>query len=185
VTRLIGAIGIAFEKEPKLVRGLDYYTRTVFELVTDRLPEVGTILGGGRYDGLAEMLDGPATPGVGFAAGIERIILAVKAEERPPLTPPKADVFIAYIGAGTKDVAFALAGELRRANLSAAMALGKGGLKAQMKLGDRTGASLSIIVGEGELAEGKVQLRDMRASSQELVALDAVAAEVIARVRKT
>jgi histidyl-tRNA synthetase len=182
VTRLIGRIGIAFREEPKLVRGLDYYTRTVFEIACDRLPEVGTVLGGGRYDGLAEILGGPSTPGVGFAGGIERLILALKAEEEKPTARERADVFIAYIGGGTKKVAFGLAQELRAAGLAAMIALGKGGLKAQMKLGDRTGARFTVIVGEGELAEGNVQLRDMRGSTQELVALDAVVREIAARL---
>ncbi len=181
VTNLLGAIDLPYREEPRLVRGLDYYTRTVFEVISDNTPEVGTVLGGGRYDGLAEILDGPPTPAVGFAGGLERMILALKQEEEKPLEPDTADVFVAYIGGGTKEVAFSLTQKLRAAGHATILTLGDRGLKSQMKLADRTGAAYSIIVGEGELREGKVQLRDMRRSTQELLSPDDVIAVLTAQ----
>jgi histidyl-tRNA synthetase len=185
VTRLLGEIGLRYREEPRLVRGLDYYTRTVFEVVSDRTPEVGTILGGGRYDGLAEILDGPPTPAVGFAGGLERMILALKQEEEKPLEPDRPDVFVAHIGEGTKEVAFSLTQKLRTEGLATILTLGGRGLKSQMKLANRTGAAFSVIVGAAELADGQVQLRDMRQSTQELVALDGVLGELLGRLGKT
>jgi histidyl-tRNA synthetase len=185
VTQLLGEIGLPFREEPRLVRGLDYYTRTVFEVISDTTPEVGTVLGGGRYDGLAEILDGPPTPAIGFAGGLERLILALRQEEEKPLEPDKADVFVAYIGNGTKEVAFSLTRQLRAAGHATILTLGGRGLKSQMKLANRTGAAFSVIVGEGELAEGKVQLRDMGRSDQEEIALVDIVGELTTRLRKT
>jgi histidyl-tRNA synthetase len=185
VRALLAKASIEVEESPLLVRGLDYYTRTVFEIVSPAAPDVGTLLGGGRYDGLAEMLDGPPTPGVGFGGGIERMILALKALEKVPRTARAPGVFVAYIGAGAKRVAFGLAEELRRAGVDAVFGLGNKGLKAQMKLADKSGAGLAVIVGEGELAEGKVQLRTMGESRQELVPLEGLVAVLAARVAPT
>ncbi len=184
VRALLARAGIEVEESPLLVRGLDYYTRTVFEIVSAAAPDAGTLLGGGRYDGLAEMLDGPQTPGVGFAGGIERMILALKAAERSPRAARAPDVFIAYIGAKAKEAAFTLAEALRRAGVAAVFGLGNKGLKAQMKLADRTGAGLAVIIGEAELAEGKVQLRAMGESRQELVPLEGLVASLASRVAR-
>ncbi len=182
VRALLQDAGMQVEEAPLLVRGLDYYTRTVFEIVSVAAPDVGTILGGGRYDGLAEILDGPATPGVGFGGGIERMILALKAVQEAPRAPHAPGVFVAYIGGGAKAVAFTLAEDLRRAGVDAVFGLGNKGLKAQMKLADKTGAGLAVIVGESELAEGKVQLRVMGESRQELVPLEGLVASLAARI---
>jgi len=182
VRGLLDAVELEVTEEPRLVRGLDYYTRTVFEIVSEGAPEVGTILGGGRYDGLAEILDGPPTPAVGFAGGMERIILALKTEDAEPPEPDRAEVFVAYIGGETQKTAFRLARDLRARGVATLLALGKRGLKSQMKLADRSGAAFSLIVGESELAEGKVQLRDMRRSSQELVPLGEAVKVVLERI---
>lgn len=184
VRTLVARAGVEIEEAPLLVRGLDYYPRTVFEIESAAAPGAGTLLGGGRYDGLAEMLDGPRTPGAGFAGGIERMILALKAVERAPRAPRAPDVFVAYIGAAAKEAAFTLAEDLRRTGISAVFGLGDKGLKAQMKLADRTGAGLAVIVGEAELAEGKVQLRAMNASRQELAPLEGLPAALAARLAR-
>ena len=183
VTRLLGAMALAYREAPLLVRGLDYYTRTVFEIVSVRAAGVGTLMGGGRYDGLAEMLDGPATPGVGFGGGMERMILVLREGETASRRPDAPDVLVAYIGAGCKDHAFVLAEELRNAGVPTVFALGDRGLKSQMKLAGKLGARLAVIAGEGELAAGMVQLRDMQASSQEPVTLGEVVAVCARRIR--
>ena len=180
--KLLTEVGIPFTEQPTLVRGLDYYTRTVFECVCESAPLVGTILGGGRYDGLAEILGGPPTPAVGFAGGIERMILAMQEEEESPRAPAGADVFVAYIGDDTKETAFGLAEGLRQAGAATVVGLGKRGLKSQMKLANRSGAALTIIVGAGELAEGKVQIRDMTESDQQLIPLEEVTRTVCRRL---
>jgi histidyl-tRNA synthetase len=182
-TGLLAAVGLTFTEQPLLVRGLDYYTRSVFELTSDSAPSVGTVLGGGRYDGLAQILEGPPTPAVGFAGGIERLILAVKAQEERPRLPRGADVFVAHVGAGTKEAAFSLAETLRKAGFATSVGLGDRGLKSQMKLAHRTGAVCSVIVGEGELAEGQVLVRDMRESRQEPVPLAEVRAHLAGRLK--
>lgn len=174
VMTLIGHLKIPCKQSPRLVRGLDYYTKTVFEFVSDRVPETGTVLGGGRYDGLAEILDGPPTPAVGFAGGMERLILALKAEEGEAPAPAKMDVYVAYIGEGTKTVAMGLADELRRQGIAAVMTFGRKGVKAQLKGANRSGARFCVIVGESELAQGNMQVRDMQASTQDLVPVETI-----------
>ncbi len=176
VLALLDEVGITYEQRPRLVRGLDYYTKTVFELVSGKAPETGTLLGGGRYDGLAEILGGAATPAVGFAGGLERLALTMEAGAYSGIAA--ADVFVAYIGGDTKEVAFSLAGQLRKKGIKTVFGLGNKGLKSQLKMANKTGASICVIVGEGELAEGKVQVRNMKESTQSLVPAASIAAYV-------
>lgn len=157
----LGALGIPFAIDPRLVRGLDYYTHTTFEIQSSALQSAqSAIAGGGRYDGLVEDLGGPATPGVGFGSGIERVLLAADAE-RTFVTPARAvDVFV--VDATDGSVARDLTHELRRAGLAADRAFDNRSMRSQMKSADRSGAKVAVIVGEQELAEGVVALRDLR-----------------------
>jgi histidyl-tRNA synthetase len=160
VQALLDVAGISYEIDATLVRGLDYYTRTIFSFVCDRLGAQSEIGGGGRYDGLVEQLGGPPTPAVGWAAGIERILLALGEGEDE--VGRDAFVAVAEEGQGGRARALALAGELRRAGLSAELDLGGRGLKGQLKHADRIGARRVLILE----ADGSAQLRDMESGEQ-------------------
>jgi histidyl-tRNA synthetase len=153
----------------RLVRGLDYYTRTVFEIQPRGGGTQSTIVGGGRYDDLIEELGGKPTPAIGFAAGIERIILNLKKQKvaAPPLPPPQ--VFIAYLGEAAKERATILASSLRGAGIGVIEALGNKSLKAQMRQANSLGARCAVIIGEEELRAGTVVLRDMESAQQEAI----------------
>ena len=155
---LLDAAGVAYEIDPTLVRGLDYYTRTIFSFVCDELGAQSEVGGGGRYDGLIEQLGGPATPAVGWAAGIERILLALGGVDESPAR----DAFLAVADAGQRSRALALAVELRRAGLTAEVDLAGRGLKGQLKHADRIGARRVLILE----ADGSAQLRDMESGEQ-------------------
>lgn len=157
----LAALGIPFRVEPRLVRGLDYYTHTTFEVVSRAIDaSQSTIGGGGRYDGLVEELGGPLTPGMGFGSGIERVLLACDAEGVFPVPDRGVDVFVVDVVDGTH--ARDLTVELRRAGISADRAFDRRSMKAQMKAADRSGAAYVLIVGEDELASGGVAVRDLR-----------------------
>jgi histidyl-tRNA synthetase len=161
VRALLDAAGVEHTIDPTLVRGLDYYTRTIFSFACDRLGAQSEIGGGGRYDGLVEQLGGPPTPAIGWAAGIERIALALGEEDE---APAGRDVFVATAeeDRDRRALALLLAGELRKAGLSAEVDLGGRGLKGQLKHADRLGARRVLIL-EGP---GTAQLRDMRSGEQ-------------------
>jgi len=158
VRALLDAAGIAYVVDPSLVRGLDYYTRTIFSFVCDRLGAQSEIGGGGRYDGLVEQLGGPATPAIGWAAGIERILLAMDEETEPA----GRDAFVAIADPSQRQRAMALATELRHAGLSAEVDLAGRGLKGQLKHANRIGARQVLILE----ADGSAQLRDMASGEQ-------------------
>jgi histidyl-tRNA synthetase len=168
VRELLDANGVAYEIDPALVRGLDYYTRTVFEFESDKLGAQSALGGGGRYDGLVQQLGGAATPAAGWAAGIERVALAMEAEE-----PPRAGAFIVSDDA-SRDAALALATELRRAGLRADLDLGERAFKGQMKQADRARARYAVIL-EGD---GKPRLRDMESGEQREVLSEDLAREL-------
>jgi histidyl-tRNA synthetase len=158
VRALLDAAGIAYIVDPTLVRGIDYYTRTIFSFVCDALGAQSEIGGGGRYDGLIEQLGGPATPAVGWAAGIERILLALDDEDEPA----GRDAFVAVADPGQLQRAMALAVELRHAGLSAEVDLAGRSLKGQLKQAARIGARRVVILE----ADGSAQLRDMASGEQ-------------------
>ncbi len=160
VRALLDAAGVEYEIDPTLVRGLDYYTRTIFSFVCDRLGAQSEIGGGGRYDGLVEQLGGPPAPAIGWAAGIERIALSLEEEE----TSAGRDVFVATAEEedDRRALALLLAGELRKAGLSAEVDLGGRGLKGQLKHADRLGARRVLILEDA----GAAQLRDMQSGEQ-------------------
>jgi histidyl-tRNA synthetase len=169
VRSLLERNGIAYDVDPTLVRGLDYYTRTVFEFECDRLGAQSGLGGGGRYDGLVEQLGGPPTPAAGWAAGIERIVLALdQAEEQRT-----SQVFI-VADEGSRGRALALATELRRAGLAADLDLGERAIKGQMKQADRAGARYALILEDG----GEPVLRDMRSGEQRKVEPGRLAEEI-------
>jgi histidyl-tRNA synthetase len=161
VRALLGGAGIGFEVDPTLVRGLDYYTRTIFSFVCDELGAQAEVGGGGRYDGLIEQLGGPPTPAVGWAAGVERILLALGEVEEET----GRDAFLAVADPGQRQRALALVGELRHAGFSAEVDLAGRGLKGQLKHADRIGARRVLIL-EGD---GSAQLRDMESGEQRSV----------------
>jgi histidyl-tRNA synthetase len=160
------SLGISFAIQPRLVRGLDYYTRTTFEFAAESLDGAqNAIGGGGRYDGLVEQLGGPPTPAVGFGAGIERILLAAEAELAGGADDAVAEVFIVDT-AGAGD-ALALTHELRVAGVAAGRAYDKRSMKAQMKAADRSGAAVAVIVGPDERAAGTVVVRPLRGGGEQ------------------
>jgi histidyl-tRNA synthetase len=172
------AVGQPFRIEPRLVRGLDYYTHTTFEFVSTALDTAqSTIGGGGRYDGLAESLGGPPTPGIGFGSGLERILLCADAEGVLPPAERAIDVFVVDTNGG--DAARDLSLGLRREGLSADRAYDGRSMRSQMKAADRSGATLVAIVGPDEAAAGTVTLREMSGDrSQHTVPVDELAARV-------
>ena len=175
--RLLDAAGMNYTVNPRLVRGLDYYSRTVFEWATDALGSQGAVCSGGRYDGLVEKLGGQATPAVGWAMGIERFVALYEA--CGGVAPPThADVYIAAVGEGTAARAFAVAEELRDSipSIRVEMNLGGGSFKAQMKRADKSNAQFALILGEQELADECIGIKPLRsAGEQESVALQELA----------
>lgn len=174
VQAYLGDLGIKYQLNPSLVRGLDYYTKTVFEIITRELGAQGTICGGGRYDGLVEECGGQPTPGVGFALGMERLLLTLENTgiKLPGLEP--LDVFVASIGAGVQRLSFKILYELRGQNIRADKDYLGRSLKAQMKQAHRNGARYVVLVGEEELARNVVTLREMETGEQEEVTVEGI-----------
>ena len=170
VRELLDGAGLLYEIDTTLVRGLDYYTRTVFEFTSDALGAQSGVAGGGRYDGLVAQLGGPATPGCGWAAGVERIMLTAA---RPPVAAPPVDLFVALDGAQARAPAFAIVAEARRARLHARLELAGRSLKGQLKQADRLGCRYVAIVGD----TGTV-LKDMDSGEQQ----DVGSGEVVTRI---
>ncbi|WP_030560457.1 histidine--tRNA ligase [Streptomyces aureocirculatus] len=172
VRELLTAQGVRYEDDPKLVRGLDYYTRTTFEFVHDGLGSQSAVGGGGRYDGLSEMIGGPALPSVGWALGVDRTVLALQAEGITLDLPAATSVFAVPLGDEARRVLFAKVTELRRAGIAADFSYGGKGLKGAMKNANRSGARYAVVAGERDLAEGVVQLKDMESGEQEALAVE-------------
>ncbi len=169
VKALLIVSGIEYETDPAIVRGLDYYSRTVFEFVTSAAGAQGTVLGGGRYDTLLSDIGGKNVPAVGFAAGMERLLMAMDAENAPFERDKTADCYLLGMDGKSREKAFALAGELRRAGVSAETDLMTRSVKAQFKYADKAGARFVAVLGEAELAEGAAEVKDMKNSSSEKV----------------
>ena len=162
--------GLSFTLNPLLVRGLDYYTRTTFEVQTDRLGSQNAVLGGGRYDGLVKQLGGPDHPGIGFALGVERMVALLDEASKKVTQFP--DLFLAGLGSEAEKRVFKWVTDLRQAGVWAEMEYASRGLKAQLKSADRLGAKRVLIIGDNELASGKAILRDMTTKVQKEVGLD-------------
>ena len=173
MTSILASMGLQFAVDPSLVRGLDYYTRTVFELKWPPLGSQGTLVGGGRYDGLVQDIDGPPTPGVGFGMGMERILLATEKGDKPIETGAPLDLFVAGGKSEAVDLArevFALVQELRGRGLHCDFDPLQRSLKAQMKQADRLGAAFVAILGEDEAKSGSVTIKSMKESWQKSIA---------------
>ena len=166
-------LGKRYTINHRLVRGLDYYTKTVFEVWAEGIGAQSALCGGGRYDGLIQLLGGRATPGVGFAAGMDRAVMVMKAQkvEVPPLlTPP---VFVVFLGKAARLPAVRLLTQVRRAGIGAQIAM-SGSLKSQLRQANKRHARVALILGEDEIAQGVVALRNLTLGTQEIVALDVV-----------
>ncbi len=169
---------IRFHEDPQLVRGLDYYTKTAFEIISGGLGAQNAIGGGGRYDDLVEELGGKPTPAVGFAAGIERMIIAIDQQKVKWPVEKGLDIFVAKVNEKNKDTAFRLLQEIRNAGLSADMDYSEGSLKSQMRIANKIGARYTVIVGEEELSENLVILRNMLTKEQKEIKIDNIIDEL-------
>ena len=160
---LLDAVGIQYEINPKLVRGLDYYNKTVFEWVTSALGAQGTVCGGGRYDGLVEQLGGHATSGVGFAMGLERLVLLVQEVNKSIPVKSAVDIYVVYQGEGTTLAAFQLAEKLRSElpHLSTMLHCSGGNFKKQFRRADKSGATLALVLGESEVQNNQVVVKHL------------------------
>jgi len=170
---LLNGLGIDYVENPRLVRGLDYYNLTVFEWTTDKLGAQATVCGGGRYNGLIEELGGKATPSIGFALGIERLLLLV--QEFGQLTVNNVpDIYVMHLGAGTNLTAMQHAAVLRAAGLNLYVHCGDQSLKAQLRKADASGASMALIIGQEEQINNTVTLKNLRTHEQQTVSADTV-----------
>jgi histidyl-tRNA synthetase len=173
----LGDLGIGYEIDFTLVRGLDYYTRTAFEFVPrDDGSQQSALGGGGRYDGLIEQLGGRPTPAVGFGSGLERIILNLKRQEKGPEPPAPPDAFIAIVTGDGQGPALKLAHVLRRTGASVVVGTAGRSLKSQMRQADSMRARAVLILGEEELAAGAITMRDLASATQERLSLEALTA---------
>ncbi len=170
VRRDLEALEVPYSLNPFMVRGLDYYTRTTFELLTDALGAQSAVGAGGRYDGLVRQLGGPDLPGIGFAMGIERLVLLLQEQNGTPLPGP--DLFLACLGEPAADYGFTLLQQCRLAGLSALMDVQGRGLKSQMKQADRLNSRFVLIIGDEELAAGQAVLRNLTTGEEHRVALN-------------
>ncbi len=184
ICETLDGAGVPFVLNPRLVRGLDYYSRTVFEWVTDRLGAQGTVCAGGRFDGLVEQLGGRPTPAVGFAMGLERLV-AVLEEANPDAVVAAADVYLVLMGEAASREGLVLAEQIRSAlpGVEVITHCGGGGMKAQFKRADRSGARYALVIGDSELESGTVMLKPLRADEQQsAVARDELINKLAARL---
>ena len=168
----------------KLVRGLDYYTKTVFEVWAEGIGAQNAMCGGGRYDGLVEQLGGPPTPGIGFGSGIERIILSMKQQGLAPAPEQKPDVFLVSLGQLARMKAIPLLYKLRENELAATTAFGDKSFKTQMRDADRQGARYALILGENELAAGIVAVKNLGDGVQENVPEDRIVSFLLEKIKR-
>ena len=172
VQSYLKAANIAFELDPHIVRGLDYYTRTVFEFVSDALGAQAVLCGGGRYDGLCEEMGGPKLPALGFAMGLERLLMVLKAQQTTLPEEVRCEVYFASLGEAAALHCFKLANTLREGGVSAECDTVGRGLKAQMKYADKLGALYTVVVGDSEIENGVATLKDMQTGATTEVPLD-------------
>ncbi len=173
-------LGVAYVSNPRMVRGLDYYTKTAFEFVHDGLGAQSGIGGGGRYDGLMAVLGGPPLSGVGFGIGVDRTLLACRAEGLAPWSEARCEVFGVPLGEPAQRRLVVLAAQLRRAGVRVDLAYGGRGLKGAMKAADRSGARYALVLGERDLEAGTVAVKDLRSGEQRSVALDGALDHLVA-----
>ncbi|MBQ2747532.1 MAG: histidine--tRNA ligase [Firmicutes bacterium] len=178
------AMGIPFTVDPGIVRGLDYYTKTAFEFVSNNIGAQGTVCGGGRYDNLISEIGGPDIPGVGFGLGIERLLLVMEANGIVIPEPESIDAFIAFMGERGKNYGMKLMRELRLAGVKTEMDVLARNLKGQLKYADRLGAKYTVVVGDNELDEEYLLLKDMKNSTQESVSIHEIKNVLIEKAGK-
>ncbi len=169
----LATTGIEYEVEHRLVRGLDYYTRTVFEIAPPEEGRMVTIVGGGRYDGLIEQLGGQTTPGIGFGMGLERVIHNLRVQEAPMPNEERTIVQVVHLGGAAKTAGVRIASELRSAGIAATLSPPRG-MRSQMRYASRSGATHVVIIGDDEIAKSVVTLRDMLQGAQSEVPLDRI-----------
>jgi len=184
VLEYLDEFGIPYKNNLGIVRGLDYYTNTVFEFWDKTLGAQNAVLGGGRYDGLVELMGGEPTPAVGWAAGVERIIANMKAENVDVPCKDDIHVFVAQLGKEAKKKCLPIIRRLRDAGIKTVGALGKGSIKAQMRLADKFNVPQTLILGLTEVRENRIILRDMEKGSQKYISIDDVVEEVIKVIGK-
>ncbi len=183
VQRFLTEAGVEFELDARLVRGLDYYTKTAFEIKYPPLGAQSAVAGGGRYDGLIEEIGGNPTPAVGFATGLERVLLALEKQNLLPEMDTQTDAFVVALGDVAQGAAFKLLTKLRQAGLKAGMDYAGRSMKAQMKQANKANARFALIIGEDEVKEACVQLKDMAKSEQEKVSFDNIIEKLCAEVK--
>lgn len=174
VLELLDEMNIPYEVNPWIVRGLDYYTRTVFEFISEDIGAQGTVCGGGRYDGLIEQMGGAVTPAIGFGAGIERLLLTIANTQGEFEAQDKIDLYVGFMGDVARKKAFGLTNLYRSANIKTATDLNGKSVKAQMKYADKIRARFSFIIGDNELETGEVMIKDMVTGERNTVALNEV-----------
>lgn len=183
VQELLTSAGVSFKLDPRLVRGLDYYTKTAFEVQYAPLGAQSAVAGGGRYDGLIEEIGGKPTPAVGFAVGLERVLLALEKQALLPEQADAMDAFVVGLGEAAQPAAFCLLADLRAAGLSAGMDFAGRSMKAQMKQANKANAHFALILGEDEVKESAVMLKNMQTSEQHKIAIDEVIKKLCAEVK--
>ncbi len=183
VQHFLTEAGVDFELDARLVRGLDYYTKTAFEIKYPPLGAQSAVAGGGRYDGLIEEIGGNPTPAVGFATGLERVLLALEKQNLLPEMDTKTDAFVVALGEEAQGAAFKLLTKLRQAGLKVGMDYAGRSMKAQMKQANKANARFALIIGEDEVKEACVQLKDMEKSEQEKVSFDNIIEKLCAEVK--
>ena len=183
VQHFLSEAGVEFELDARLVRGLDYYTKTAFEIKYPPLGAQSAVAGGGRYDGLIEEIGGNPTPAVGFATGLERVLLALEKQNLLPEMDTQTDAFVVALGEEAQGAAFKLLTKLRQAGLKAGMDYAGRSMKAQMKQANKANARFALIIGEDEVKEACVQLKDMEKSEQEKVSFDNIVDKLISEVK--
>lgn len=177
VKKYLTAMNIDFTVNPKIVRGLDYYTRTVFEFVSTDIGAQGTVCGGGRYDGLVEELGGPKTPALGFGMGTGRLLMLLQSQGIELPSPDSCDIYIAPMGENASLKAMALTADLRAAGVGAQTDVAGRSLKAQMKFADKIDAKYTMVLGDDEIAAGSAKLKDMTSGESFDMKLDELADE--------
>ncbi len=170
--KYLTGLNIDFKVNPKIVRGLDYYTKTVFEFVTTEIGAQGTVCGGGRYDGLIEQLGGQKVPALGFAMGIERLLIVMDKQNSEFLTPRVCDVYFATMGDKALEKAMKISHELREFGYHAEFDLMGRGIKAQMKYANKIGSAFTVVIGDNELENGSVKVKEMETGNEVEIALD-------------
>ena len=172
VQAFLGAMGISFTVNPTIVRGLDYYSRTVFEFVSTEIGAQGTVCGGGRYDGLVEEIGGPHTPALGFGLGLERLLLLMEAQKLPFPEPERCSLYVASMGDAALQTAVQIVSSLRQEGVYAECDVVGRSVKAQMKYAGKIGAKFTMVLGDSELESGKALLKNMETGEQTEMTLD-------------